>query len=220
MSELLDKFKQLCTSTITLPDSGEITLSKVNVDFQSKLHNTLGDFSDNDTSIVLKYLQYINEYIINIDLGRQFTFKDKLWIINFWRQDVADTNGPLDIKDLNVIEKLKERTINFNLNTLSTTVKLTQSTLIHENNIIDFLLNQEKELNETDILFFDAFRFLDVITIDSKDYELSNLTMEELYQLYTLFNVDDIKTILQTITTTLEDISDIRSLEGDFSSFY
>ena len=220
MSELLDKFKQLCTSTITLPDNGEITLSKVNVDFQSKLHNTLGDFSDNDTNIVLKYLQYINEYIINIDLGRQFTFKDKLFIIDFWLQDVVDTHENIDIKNLNVIDKLKDCTIKFKLNKLDTVVKLTQSTLTHENNIIDFLLNQEKELNETDILFFDAFRFLDVITIDGKDYELSNLTVEELYQLYSLFNIDDIKKILQTIATTLEDISNIRSIEGDFSSFY
>lgn len=220
MSELLNKFKQLCNSTITLPDNGEITLSKINVDFQSKLHNTPGGFADDNTTIVLKYIQYINEYIINIDLGREFTFKDKLWIIHFWRKDIIDTEEELDVESLKVIDNLKDCTIKFTLNKLETTVKLTQSTLIHENNIIDFLLNQDKELNETDILFFDAFRFLDVITIDSKDYNISNLTIEELYQLYLLFNVDDIKKILQNINITLEDISNIKSIEGDFSSFY
>ena len=155
MSELLNKFKQLCNSTITLPDNGEITLSKINVDFQSKLHNTLGGFGDDNTTIVLKYIQYINEYIINIDLGREFTFKDKLWIIHFWRKDIIDTEEELDVESLKVIDNLKDCTIKFTLNKLETTVKLTQSTLIHENNIIDFLLNQDKELNETDILFFD-----------------------------------------------------------------
>ena len=49
---------------------------------------------------------------------------------------------------------------------------------------------------------------------------ISNLTIEELYQLYLLFNVDDIKKILQNINITLEDISNIKSIEGDFSSFY
>ena len=220
MSELLNKFKQLCNSTITLPDNGEITLSKINVDFQSKLHNTLGNFTDDNSTIVLKYLQYINEYIINIDLSREFTLKDKLWIIHFWRKDIINTEEELDIESLKVIDNLKDCTIKFTLNKLETTVKLTQSTLIHENNIIDLLLNQDKELNETDVLFFDAFRFLDVITIDSKDYKISNLTIEELYQLYLLFNVDDIKKILQNINITLEDISNIKSIEGDFSSFY
>ena len=159
---------------ISKVSNNSITLSKINVDFQSKLHNTLGNFTDDNSTIVLKYLQYINEYIINIDLSREFTFKDKLWIIHFWRKDIINTEEELDIESLKVIDNLKDCTIKFTLNKLETTVKLTQSTLIHENNIIDFLLNQDKELNETDVLFFDAFRFLDVITIDSKDYKISN----------------------------------------------
>jgi len=220
MSELLNKFKQLCITKLILPDNGEITLTKVNVEFQSKLHNALGDVNYSDTSVVLRYLQYVNEYIINIDLNRQFTYKDKLCIINFWRQDITDEKNSFDIKDLKVIDKLKDINLNLQLSKLKASIKFTQSNLTHENNIIDFLLHEEKELNETDVLFFDCFRFLHLITIDDKDYEIANLSIKELYDLYRLFDVDNIQKITQTISSTLESISNIRSQEGNFSAFY
>jgi hypothetical protein len=220
MSELLNKFKQLCTTTLILPDNGEIKLTKVNVDFQSKLHDALGDIDYSDTSIVLRYLQYVNEYIINIDLNRQFTYKDKLCIINFWRQDIIDEQNPFNVKDLNVIDKLKDISLELQLNKIKASIKFTQCNLMHENNIIDFLLNKEKELNETDILFFDSFRFLHSIAVDDKDYETANLSIGELYDLYLLFDIDNIKQITQTISSTFESISNIRNHEGDFSAFY
>ena len=41
MSNLLDKFKTLCTKNIKLPDSGEITATQLNVQFQNKLYDII-----------------------------------------------------------------------------------------------------------------------------------------------------------------------------------
>ena len=41
MNSLVDKFKEICTNKITLPDGGDITISKLNVEFQSELYKEI-----------------------------------------------------------------------------------------------------------------------------------------------------------------------------------
>ena len=61
MNDLLTKFKELCTQEIELPDSGTITTTQLNVDFQNKLFNVIKSLKD-ETSISINYLQYLNNF--------------------------------------------------------------------------------------------------------------------------------------------------------------
>ena len=86
MTDLLDKFKTLCTTNVILPDSNEITLNKLNVNFQAKLHShftNLPDDAENvDNLFVLEYIKFMNKYIIELHSERTFTHRDKLFLNN------------------------------------------------------------------------------------------------------------------------------------------
>ena len=87
MADLLSKFKDLCTSNVILPDSNEITISKLNVNFQAKLHSHFTDIPDDiqnvDNVFILEYIKFINKYIIELHSERTFTHRDKLFLLDF-----------------------------------------------------------------------------------------------------------------------------------------
>ena len=101
MTELLNKFKELCITNVILPDSEEITLSKLNVDFQAKLHSHFidipHDIENVDNVFILEYIKFINKYIIELHSERKFTHRDKLFLLDFWKQDVESSDTPSNL---------------------------------------------------------------------------------------------------------------------------
>ena len=87
MNSLVDKFKDICTKKITLPDGGEITISKLNVEFQSKLYKDI-ELSENDYMAALRYISYVNNHICSQYRDYNFTYKDKLYLLNYWLSDI------------------------------------------------------------------------------------------------------------------------------------
>jgi hypothetical protein len=226
MTELLNKFKELCITNVILPDSEEITLSKLNVDFQTKLHSHFidipHDIANVDNVFILEYIKFINKYIINLHLERKFTHKDKLFLLDFWKQDVESSDTPSNLlEDLKSIDKLIEIKLKLQLKSMHIIIQFRQPILEDENKILAFLLeDSDRNKTDMDIVFFDTFRFLHSINIDDHEYLIDNLSLKELYELFLLFNVESLQQISKAISDTLENINDTRLLEANYSAFY
>ena len=54
MNELLTKFKSLCLDNIQLPDSGPITVTQLNIQFQNELFNIIRNISQ-ENNITIHY---------------------------------------------------------------------------------------------------------------------------------------------------------------------
>jgi|19_taG_2_1085344.scaffolds.fasta_scaffold03051_2 hypothetical protein len=226
MTELLDKFRDLCITSVILPDSKEITLNRLNVDFQAKLHshfiNIPREVANIDNIFILEYIKFVNKYIIELHSERKFTHRDKLFLLDFWKKDVesSDTSSNL-LEDLKCVDKLNEIKLELQLSNMRPIIQFRQPTLEDENKILTFLLSDDdKEKTDMDIVFFDIFRFLHSINIDSHEYLIDNLSIEELHKLFLLFDVQCLQKISKTVTDTLDNINTIRLLEADYSSFY
>jgi|TARA_R100000008_G_C3585185_1_gene171687 hypothetical protein len=226
MTDLLDKFKNLCTTNVILPDSNEITLNKLNVNFQTKLHshftNLPNDSENIDNVFVLEYIKFINKHIIELHSERTFTHRDKLFLLDFWKNDIESSDNSSNIlEDLKCIDKLNDVELKLNLGTMHPKIKFKQPTLQQENTILTFLLENSNSKNtDMDIIFFDVFRFLHSIDIDDHQYLIDNITTQELYELFLLFDIEHLRTISKTLSETLEKVTNIRLLEADYSSFY
>lgn len=218
MNNLLSKFQEICNDNITLPDGGDIKINKLNVDFQSKLHTRLEN-SENDFVAILTYMDYINEYITGLYRDYNFTYRDKLYILNYWFQDIHS----LDNFNLNTkaIDKLNDSKIELQLNNNNIVVKLQQSNLQLENKILQFLLSKpSKSIGRMSIIFFDTCRFIHSVEIDGQEFFIENMSVEEFYKIYELFSVDHLKQITDKLTEILQELSIIRELEADITSFY
>ena len=62
MSDLLTKFKEICNTDIELPQSGKISVTKLNIEFQNKLFSVLQDL-EGEANISINYIQFINNYM-------------------------------------------------------------------------------------------------------------------------------------------------------------
>ena len=113
MNSLVDKFKDICTKKITLPDGGEITISKLNVEFQSKLYKDI-ELSENDYMAALRYISYVNNHICSQYRDYNFTYKDKLYLLNYWLSDI--NSNPVEEIDFKSIDTLNKTTVEFELN--------------------------------------------------------------------------------------------------------
>ena len=143
MNNLLDKFQEICTSKITLPDGGEITINKLNVEFQSALHKQV-EQSENDYVAVLRYIFYINEHICSLYRDYNFTYKDKLYLLNYWLSDIADI--PKEKINFNGIDTLNKTKLELQLNDTPVNVQFCQSNIVQENKILQFLLKNTRYL--------------------------------------------------------------------------
>ena len=94
MNNLITDFKSLCTSNITLPDSGDITVEHLNVNFQNNLYQKIKN-NGNHIRVTLEYIQYLNNHILSFNKEKQFTYKDKLYLLNHWRIDVTYDENPI-----------------------------------------------------------------------------------------------------------------------------
>lgn len=225
MTELLNKFKNLCITNVILPDSKEITLNKLNVNFQTKLHShftNLPDDSENvDNLFVLEYIKFMNKYIIELHSERTFTHRDKLFLLDFWQKDIESSDKSSNFsEDLKCIDKLNDIKLKLNLNNIQPLIKFKQPTLEEENKILTFLLEDAKEKTDMDIIFFDVFRFLHSIDIDKHEYLIDNISIQELHSLFLLFDIEHLREISKTVSKVLEKVTDTRLLEADYSSFY
>jgi hypothetical protein len=214
MSELLAKFKELCNQDIELPDSGKISITQLNVEFQNNLFSTLREL-DGETQITLNYIQFLNNYIYGAIKKDNTTFLDKLFLLAHWRKELtAEENKKVDLNT----NKLKDKVLKSNIGGANVEIKFKIPTLTQENTLLSFILSRET-LITGDVLFFDSFRFIESITLSDQEYKLTETSYEDLYKLYLLFDIKLIESITNTINDSLGDVFNLRSLEADFSFF-
>ena len=167
MNSLVDKFKEICTNKITLPDGGDITISKLNVEFQSELYKEI-ESSENDYIGVLRYIFYVNKHICSQYRDYNFTYKDKLYLLNYWLSDISET--PSDELNLKTIDNLNNTTIDLQLNGSLVSIQFIQSNILQENKLLEYLL--DKPISQTgrmSVIFFDIFRFINSIKIEEQE---------------------------------------------------
>ena len=212
MSELLNNFKKLCVMETTLPSGKAVSIQRLNVDFQ---RNLLTHFNnDNDpTTLGLKYIQFINNYLLSI--YPEIKYLDKLFVINKWVREFSEAkedNTP-EFENINF-----DNTNTVLINDIDVTIKLQQPSVSAENLLLDYLLTKE-ERDNIDLSFFDNFRFVESITFNNVKHKTTDITVEELYQIYLLFDLPALQKLSDSVNSTLDKISDLRTLEADFSFF-
>ena len=212
MSELLNNFKKLCVMETTLPSGKAVSIQRLNVDFQ---RNLLTHFNnDNDpTTLGLKYIQFINNYLLSI--YPEIKYLDKLFVINKWVREFSEAkedNTP-EFENINF-----DNTNTVLINDIDVTIKLQQPSVSAENLLLDYLLTKE-ERDNIDLSFFDNFRFVESITFNNVKHKTTDITVEELHQIYLLFDLPALQKLSDSVNSTLDKISDLRTLEADFSFF-
>ena len=218
MNNLLDKFKDIYTATVKIPDGEEITVNKLNVDFQSSLQKEL-DNCNNDYIAVLRYILYINRYICSLHRDYNFTYKDKLFLIDYWISDINSNES--EKQNLDIIDKLKDSQLELHLDKSPVLINFIQPTLLQENKILEFLLDEKEEnINRMFIVFFDIFRFIHSIKIGQQQFQIENLSTPEFFELFQLLSVSHLRKISEKLTSTLQDVGSVRELEADITSFY
>lgn len=218
MNSLVDKFKEICTKKITLPDGGDITISKLNVEFQSKLYKEI-EVSENDYIVILKYMLYVNKHICSLYRDYNFTYKDKLCLINYWVCDMNST--PLEELNFEVIDNLNNTNIDLQLDKSLMNVQFIQSNILQENRLLEFLLDKPgTEIGRMSVVFFDIFRFVKSIKINDQTFLTENISIEDFFKLFELLSINHLQLITTKISEVLEDVSLIREQEADITSFY
>ena len=104
------------------------------------------------------------------------------------------------------------------INDIDVTIKLQQPSVATENLLLEYLLTKE-ERDNIDLSFFDNFRFVESINFNSVEHKTTDITVEELYQIYLLFDLTALQKLSDSVNSTLDKISDLRTLEADFSFF-
>ena len=196
----------------TLPSGKNVSIQRLNVDFQRSL---LAHFDeDNDpTTLGLKYIQFVNNYLLSI--YPEIKYLDKLFVLNKWVQEFSEAkedNIP-EFKNINF-----DNTNTVLINDIDVTIKLQQPSVVTENLLLEYLLTKEEKDN-IDLSFFDNFRFVESITFNSIEHKTTDITVEELYQIYLLFDLPALQKLSDSVNSTLDKISDLRTLEADFSFF-
>jgi len=196
----------------TLPSGKAVSIQRLNVDFQ---RNLLTHFNnDNDpTTLGLKYIQFINNYLLSI--YPEIKYLDKLFVINKWVREFSEAkedNTP-EFENINF-----DNTNTVLINDIDVTIKLQQPSVSAENLLLDYLLTKE-ERDNIDLSFFDNFRFVESITFNNVKHKTTDITVEELYQIYLLFDLPALQKLSDSVNSTLDKISDLRTLEADFSFF-
>ena len=196
----------------TLPSGKSVSIQRLNVDFQRSL---LAHFDeDNDpTTLGLKYIQFVNNYLLSI--YPEIKYLDKLFVLNKWVQEFSEAkedNIP-EFKNINF-----DNTNTVLINDIDVTIKLQQPSVATENLLLEYLLTKEEKDN-IDLSFFDNFRFVESITFNSIEHKTTDITVEELYQIYLLFDLPALQKLSDSVNSTLDKISDLRTLEADFSFF-
>ena len=88
-----------------------------------------------------------------------------------------------------------------------------------EATLLNFLLNREK-VADIDIVYFDNFRFIKEIKFgEDQLYNISEMDPSVSYDVFLMFDTTIINNISNHISSNLENINDLRELEGDFT-FY
>jgi len=218
MNNLLDKFQEICTSKITLPDGGEITINKLNVEFQSALHRQV-EQSENDYIAILRYILYINEHICSLYRDYNFTYKDKLYLLNYWLCDI-DSKAPEEL-NLKVIDTLNKTNLKLQLNDTPVNIQFHQANILQENKILQFLLDQPAmNTGRMSVIFFDVFRFIQCIQIKEQKFLIENMSIQDFFKLFELLSINHLHKISEKISEILLDLSFIREQEADITSFY
>tara|TARA_R100000152_G_C6768547_1_gene194077 strand:- start:602 stop:1210 length:609 start_codon:yes stop_codon:yes gene_type:complete len=196
----------------TLPSGKNVSIQRLNVDFQRSL---LAHFDeDNDpTTLGLKYIQFVNNYLLSI--YPEIKYLDKLFVLNKWVQEFSEAKEDTipEFKNINF-----DNTNTVLINDIDVTIKLQQPSVVTENLLLEYLLTKE-ERDNIDLSFFDNFRFVESITFNSVEHKTTDITVEELYQIYLLFDLPALQKLSDSINSTLDKITDLRTLEADFSFF-
>jgi hypothetical protein len=218
MNNLLTKFKDIYTATVKIPDGDEITINKLNVDFQSSLQTEIED-SNNDYTAVLKYILYVNRHICSLHRDYNFTYKDKLFLIDYWISDISSIEP--EKLNLHLIDELKDSQLELQLDKSPVLINFIQPNILQENKILEFLLDQkEDESGRMHVIFFDVFRFIHSMKIGEQLFLIENLSISEFFELFKLLSVSHLRQISEKLTTMLQDVGSVRELEADITAFY
>lgn len=196
----------------TLPSGKSVSIQRLNVDFQRSL---LAHFDeDNDpVTLGLKYIQFVNNYLLSI--YPEMKYLDKLFVLNKWVREFSEAkeDNTSEFESINF-----DNTNTILINDIDVTIKLQQPSVATENLLLEYLLTKE-ERDNIDLSFFDNFRFVESINFNSVEHKTTDITVEELYQIYLLFDLTALQKLSDSVNSTLDKISDLRTLEADFSFF-
>lgn len=196
----------------TLPSGKSVSIQRLNVDFQRSL---LAHFDeDNDpVTLGLKYIQFVNNYLLSI--YPEMKYLDKLFVLNKWMREFSEAkeDNTSEFESINF-----DNTNTVLINDIDVTIKLQQPSVATENLLLEYLLTKE-ERDNIDLSFFDNFRFVESINFNSVEHKTTDITVEELYQIYLLFDLTALQKLSDSVNSTLDKISDLRTLEADFSFF-
>jgi|TARA_R110002051_G_scaffold323241_1_gene416205 hypothetical protein len=211
MSNLLDKFKTLCTKNIKLPDSGEITATQLNVQFQNKLYDIIRNIQS-EFAITIYYIQYLNNYILDVSKLNTITYRDKLYLIQHWKNELDDEKIEIEFNDSFSNDQLVTK-----LQDVDLTFKFKLPIITDENTLLQYITN--RKVVESDVMFFDIFRFIETITLDTEEYTIKEMELDEVYELFLLFDIKILDSLTKQINSNLGDINKLRVFEADFSFF-
>ncbi len=211
MSNLLDKFKTLCTKNIKLPDSGEITATQLNVQFQNKLYDIIRNIQS-EFAVTIYYIQYLNNYILDVSKLNTITYRDKLYLIQHWKNELDDEKIEVEFNDSFSNDQLVTK-----LQDVDLTFKFKLPIITDENTLLQYITN--RKVVESDVMFFDIFRFIETITLDTEEYNIKELELDEVYDLFLLFDIKILNSLTKQINSNLGDINKLRVFEADFSFF-
>ena len=196
----------------TLPSGKSVSIQRLNVDFQRSL---LAHFDEDNDPITLglKYIQFVNNYLLSI--YPEIKYLDKLFVLNKWVREFSEAkeDNTSEFESINF-----DNTNTVLINDIDVTIKLQQPSVATENLLLEYLLTKE-ERDNIDLSFFDNFRFVESINFNSVEHKTTDITVEELYQIYLLFDLTALQKLSDSVNSTLDKISDLRTLEADFSFF-
>ena len=210
MNELLSKFKELCTTKLTLPSGTEIEVENINIDFQKQLIEKLRDI-ENNVAVAITYVGFLNNYIYQ-KTNKDLPYFDKLALLQHWQKIINK-----DVTTVNITETLIDDT-KIDINGINVSLEFSIPCLSKESKLLEFIIQQE-EINETDIAFFDNFRFISSIKIQDVTFIPDENPIAELYELYKMFDITAVSTLSNHITNKLSTVNDLRISEIDFSYF-
>ena len=196
----------------TLPSGKSVSIQRLNVDFQRSL---LAHFDEDNDPITLglKYIQFVNNYLLSI--YPEIKYLDKLFVLNKWVREFSEAkeDNTSEFESINF-----DNTNTVLINDIDVTINLQQPSVTTENLLLEYLLTKE-ERDNIDLSFFDNFRFVESINFNSVEHKTTDITVEELYQIYLLFDLTALQKLSDSVNSTLDKISDLRTLEADFSFF-
>ena len=157
MSAIIQKLHELSKLNITLPISNTpVEINKINLQLQSKFEQFATKYK-NEIEASLNYLQFINNHIRK-EVNGDVNYIDKLYVLYSWHNDLKEEPIKHKFKQLSIKDKtLKINGVDFKF-------EFELPSVTKDLAFLKYILNNNKDVETVDALFYLTFRYLKQIT--------------------------------------------------------